>query len=217
VQDSSSNFITVTNELAASAQFIELERNGQLIAASEAIWDRSRVVEELAEVERQLIACNDKRSLAELAIWCLQRRRDFESRLRKLAASLEAQKYRLQTKLQTIDQRLAQAHSSVEWVVDPAPMTSLVPRRVRKSNPYVVERNQVIDDHLDLPAQEICKLLDENFSRDNYGCCDHLPKTWARSYKVHTFTDAYRHALCRNRVHKMISVRRYLRAVTRRS
>ena len=216
MQDSSSNFITVSTEFGASAQFVALERNGRLIAASEAIWDRSGVVEQLGEVERQLIACNDKRSLAELAIWCLQRRRNFEAKLRKLATSLEAQKCRLLTKLQTIDQRLAQEHPGVELVVDLAPMTSLVPRRVRKGDEYVAERNGVIDGHLDLPSQEICKLLDMHFSRDGQ-CPDHLPKTWTLRYGARTFTDAYRDSKCRNLVQRLISGRRNLRGVTRRS
>jgi hypothetical protein len=210
MQVSSMKYMTLTNELGASGKFIELARNGQLIVVSEAICDRSRVVKELTEVERQLIACNDNQSLAELAIWCVHKGRNFESRLRKLAAGLEAQKCRLLTELRTIDHQLAQEHPGVEWTAELAPISSLVPRLTRKTDPYVAERNEVIDEHLDLPNQQICKLLDQNFARGSRGCCDHLPRTWALTNKVHTFTGAYRHPQCRKLVHKMISVRRHL-------
>jgi hypothetical protein len=86
----------------------------------------------------------------------------------------------------------------------------LVPRQVRKSDPSVVERNQVIDEHLNLTTVEICRILDQR-SALNGEVSDWLPKAWAGDYEVNTFRDAYRHPRCRNRVHKLISVRRRLR------
>jgi hypothetical protein len=209
MRNSSSEFIIVNNELGSSGQFMKLARNGQLMMVSKAIQHRSRLAKALVEIEGQLSACNDQASLAELAIWGLQRKRDFELNLRKLVASLETRKCQLLAEMHQIDQQLAQDHPSVEWTIYPTPLTSLVPRRVGKSDPYVVERNEVIDEHLSLSTEEICRLLDQHFARDGQ-VSDWIPKNWARDYEVDTFRDAYRHPQCRNLVHKLISVRRHV-------
>ena len=206
MQNSLNDFICVTNEYSASGRFLQLARNGQLVAVSEVIQNRVSIANKLAEVEGQLSASNDPSKLAELAIFCSTRKRDFELELRKVVANLEARKYRLLTELRQIDQRLDQEELSVEWVVNPASMTSLVPRLVRESDPFVAERNEIIDENINLSTQQICKILDRNFARD--GSCDQLPKPWALRCKVHSFIDAYRNPQLRNNVQKMISVRR---------
>jgi hypothetical protein len=211
MQNSSSDLIYVTNEVGISGRFMALARNGQLGAVSEAIHDRASITEELAEVEGRLRSCNDPGRLAEFAIWCSTRKADFNSKLQKLVADLEARKCRLLAKLHQVDQQLDQEGLGMEWEVDPAPMTSLVRRLRRKRDPSVAERNEVIDNNLGLPTQEICKLLDRHFARDGE-VSDSFPATWARRYEVHTFTDAYRHPECRNKVHKLISLRRRTRS-----
>ena len=210
MQDSSGDFIDVTNEVGTSGKFLELARNGQLVPTSEAIQERVRIARKLAEVEAKLRACNDPAKLAEFEKRYRKGGRNFESRLKELAANLEAQKSQLLAKMQQIDQQLVEL--GAEWTVDPAPMTSLVPRLVKKSDPSVAERNEVIDSHLDLSDMEICRLLDLHFARDGRVSCEHFPKNWERDYGVHAFTEAYRRPECRNRVHKLISVRRCLRS-----
>jgi len=86
-------------------------------------------------------------------------------------------------------------------------MTSLEPRVIRKTDPCVAERNEVIDCNLNRPDQEICRVLDRNFIREGQAC-DYVPKSWLSRYGVPTFIEAYRHPECRNKVHKLISVRR---------
>jgi hypothetical protein len=206
MQSSSNDFICVTNEYSASGRFLQLARNGQVVAVSEVIQNRVSIARKLAEVEGQLSACNDPARLAELAIFCSTRKRDFELELRKVVANLEARKCRLLARLHQIDQRLDQEELSVEWVVNPAPMTSLVPRLVRESDPFVAQRNEIIDENINLSTLKICKILDRNFARDGY--CDHLPKSWALRCKVQNFIDSYRNSELRNNVQKMISVRR---------
>jgi len=211
MQSSSSEFINVTNSWAsASGCFLGLAETGQLMAVSKTIQNRANTAKKLAEVEAQLVACNNPVRLAELLIFCSTAKRDFKSRLRALVTNLEARKGRLLAELSKIDERLDKEHLDLGWAVDPAPMISLVPRIVRKSAPHVVERNAVIDEHLDLSDREICHLLDRNFVRDGYGCCDHLPERWVRDCRVDTFIGAYNHPQCRGRVHKLISVRRRL-------
>ena len=51
MQVSSSNLITVRNELGTSGKFLELARNGRLIAVSEGMQYRAAITKELAEVE----------------------------------------------------------------------------------------------------------------------------------------------------------------------
>ena len=212
MQNSSGDFICVTNDVGMSGRFLELARSGRLVPVSEAIQDRVKIAKELVEVEGKLRACNDPVKLPEFAVWCITRKKNFEPELRKLAANLEARKSKLLAKLHKIDQLLDQEQFVEEWTVDAAPMTSLVPRLVRKSDPFVVERNEVIDSNLKLSTQEICKLLDRNFPRDSHGCCDQLPRFWPRDFQVDTFLAAYRHPKCRNRVHRLISGRRHPRS-----
>ena len=181
-----------------------------LCQSAKRFQDRVKIAKELVEVEGKLKACNDPVMLAALAVWCITRKKDFASSLRKIAASLEDRKCELLAKLHKIDQLLDRKQFVEEWTVDPTPMTSLVPRLVRKSDPSIAERNEVIDGNLNLTNEEICKLLDRNFRRDGVGCGDHLPKPWVRDFQVDTFLAAYRHAKCRNRVHKLISDRRGL-------
>jgi hypothetical protein len=207
MQFSSRDFITVTNEFGVSGRFIELARTGRLAPVSKAIWDRSHVARELAEIEAKLRACNDPATLAEFAIRCSTRTGDFISRLRQVVAKLEAQKSQVLAKLRKIDEQANKLDLGVEWAVTAAPMISLVPRHLKKADRHVVERNEVIDEHLGLAGREVCKVLDQHFVRDGQ-CYDHLPKTWALRHDVHTFTEAYRHPRCKNLVEKMISVRR---------
>ena len=206
MQSSPDDFICVTNEYSASGRFLELAQNGQVVAVSEVIQNRVGIAKKLSEVEGQLSACNDPARLAEFAIFCSTEKRDFEVELRKVVANLEARKCRLLARLHQIDQRLDKEELSVEWVVNPAPITSLVPRLVRESDPFVAERNEIIDDNINFSTQQICKILDRNFARDGY--CDQLPKPWVLRCKVHSFIDAYRNPQLRNNVQKMISVRR---------
>jgi hypothetical protein len=215
MQISSSELITLTNELGASGRFIELARNGQLVAVSEAIWDRVRITKEIADVEGKLRSCNDPARLAAFAIWCSRRKVDFSSRLRDLVAKLEARKSQLLTNLHEVDQRLSQENSSLEWEVDPAPSTSLIPQRLRKkSDPSLVKRNAIIDANPNLPTEEICKTLDDSARGDEI--IEWLPIGWVRNYQVETFLQAYRDPQCRDLVHKMISVRRHRIPVGRR-
>lgn len=206
MESSSNDFICVTNEYSASGRFLQLAQNGQLVAVSEVIQNRVSIAKELAEVEGQLSACNDPVRLAELAIFCSTGKRDFELELRKVVANLEARKCRLLARLHQIDQRLDQEELGLEWVVNPAPITSLVPRLVRERDPFVAERNEIIDKNINLSTQQICRILDRNFARD--GCCDQLPKPWALRCEVNSFIEAYRNPRLRNNVQKMISVRR---------
>jgi hypothetical protein len=208
MSNSSGTFIDVINELGFSGIFLTLARNEQLVPASKAILERERIAKELSEVEDQLRACNNPVSLSELATWCAKGKRDFKSRLTQKAAKLEARKLQLSAKLQQIDQQLAQIDSSFEWTWDPSPMTSLVPRVARKTDPCVAERNEIIDANVDFTTQEICVALDRNFTRDGAVPCDQFPMGWFHDYGVATFREAYRHPECRSLVHKMISVRR---------
>jgi hypothetical protein len=208
MQISSSDPITLTNELGASGKFIELARNGQLVAVSEAIRDRVRITKEIADVEGKLRSCNDPARLAAFAIWCSTRKVDFSSRLRDLVVELEARKSQLLTKLLEIEQRLSQENPSLEWEVDSGPSTSLVPQRLRKkSDPSLVKRNAIIDANLNVPTEEICKTLDDAARGDEI--IEWLPIGWTRNYGVGTFLQAYRHSQCRDLVHRMISGRRH--------
>jgi hypothetical protein len=213
MQDSSSNFITLTNELGTSGQFIELAQNGQLVPVSEMIRDRATITNELSGVERKLRSCNDPGRLAELAIWCKAKRLDFSSRLRGLVAKLEAQKSQLLTKLRENDEQLNQEDSGVEWKIeaDPRPSTSLVPQRLRlkKRDPSLAKRDAIIEANSNCSTEEICKTLDDYAVGSEI--IDWMPPSWVRTYAVTTFLEAYRHPECRNLVHKMISVRRRLR------
>src|ERR1700694_2397457 len=117
MQNSSSNFIVVTNEVGFSGVFLRLGRNGQLVAVSSLIQDRVKIAKRLAEIEGMLMACNDPARLAEYAQWCRKGKRDFESRLRKVVADLEDRKCLLLAELSEIDQRLDQEELNLEWTV----------------------------------------------------------------------------------------------------
>lgn len=212
MQNSSGDLIDVTNEVGTSGKFLELARNGELVTVSDAIHDRAQIATKLAAVEGKLKACNDPARLAEFEKWCRKGKKNFESRLRKLVADLENQKCLLLAEYRQIDQRIHQKEIAVEWEVDTAaPMTSLVPRMVRKSDRCVAGRNEVIDCNLNLPDREICKLLDQHFTREGE-VSDNLPKTWERSHRVQTFGAAYLDPKCRGKVHTLISKRRGLRS-----
>lgn len=204
----SDDFIVVINELATSGKFIVLDRNGRLVRVSKAIQNRTRILKELAEVDRKLRSCNNPAMLAELALWCNARKKDFSSRLRAEVEKLEDSKSKLLATLEEINMGPdIMVEAGVESTVDSETMTSLVPNLVRKGDEFVAERNAVIDDHCDQSAQEICTILDKKFSFERK-CYDHLPKGWINKYGIANFTDAYRHAHCRKLVHKMISDRR---------
>jgi hypothetical protein len=211
MQTSSDDLIDVTNDVGISGKFIKLERDGKIAVVSEAIRERVKIAKKLAEVEGKLKACNDPAKLAELDTWCRTRKRNFESRLRNIAADLEKRKPALLAKLHDIDQRLVQHEIAVEWTVDQdALITSLVPRLVRKSDTFVAERNEIIDGNLNLSDREICKLLDQHFTRDGE-LSEYFPKTWNRDHGVGTFTSAYLDPKCGGKVHTLISKRRGLR------
>jgi|SRR5579864_503288 len=207
MQSSSGDFINPTNEVGTSGGFLKLARNGQLVTVSSLIQKRAKVAENLIPVEAQLVACNHPTALVEFALWCLKRRKQFAVELPRKVQSLEVRKIQLRTEVERIDQLLAQDESSFEWTTDSGPMTSLVPRVIRKTDPCVAERNEVIDCNLNLPDQEICRVLDRNFTREGQGC-DYVLKSWVSRYGVRTFIEAYRHPECRKKVHKLISVRR---------
>ncbi len=207
MQVSSSNLVTLTNECGGSGKFMELARNGQLMVVSEVIQNRATTTKELAEIERKLRSCNDPARLAEFAIWCTTRKVDFSSTLRQLAARLEVRKSQMLTKLLEIERR--QDYWLEDWVADPGPTTCLVERLLRKRDPSLAKRDEIVDENVDLSTEEICKILDD--SARGGEMIDWIPKSWARDYKIETFRQAYRHQECRNRVHKMISVRRRLR------
>src|SRR5450631_1413126 len=116
MQNSSDDLIDVTNEIGISGKFLELARNGQLVTVSDAIHDRAQIATKLAEVEGKLKACNDPTRLAELEKWYRGKRRNFESRLPKLAADLEGQKCQLLAKLRQVDQWLDQEELALEWI-----------------------------------------------------------------------------------------------------
>jgi hypothetical protein len=210
MQNSSDDLLDVTNEIGLSGKFLKLARNGQLAAVSSLIQNRVTIAKDLAAVEEKLKACNDPAMLAEFEKWCRKGKRDFEATLCKLAGGLEHRKCRLLGELRQIDQRLDQEEVDVEWAVNPAPMTSLVPRLERKGDTFVAERNEIIDENLRLSSKEICKLLDLEFGWEGRECGEHLPKTWVRSYRVDSFIAAYQHPKCRNLVHRLISGRRGL-------
>jgi hypothetical protein len=207
MQTSSDDLIDVTNEIGFSGKFLELARNGQLATVSDAIVDRAKIATKLAEVEGKLKACNDPTRLAELEKWCRKRKQNFASRLRNVVADLENRKRLLLAEYRQIDQRIHQKELTVEWTADSAPMTSLVPRMVRKGDRCVAERDEVIYSVRHLSSLEVCKLLDQHFVRAGE-IAESLPKKWFDHYRVHTFTEAYRHKECRKRVHKLISVQR---------
>jgi hypothetical protein len=209
MQTLSSDLIDVTNEVGMSGKFIELARTGELVAVGSLIQNRVTIAKELAAVEGKLKACNDPAMLAEFEKWCRKGKTNFQSRLPKLAADLEARKSQLLAELHQIDQQLDQKELGANWAVDPTPMTSLAPRLVRKSDSPIAERNEIIDSSLKRPDFEICKLLDQQFTRDGE-LSEHFPKTWDRSHGVRTFTAAYLDPKCRGKVHTLISKRRRL-------
>lgn len=199
--------IVVRNELGTSGEFLKMWRNGQLENVCRLIDERDAIVTSLAEIELTRKSCNSPSALTEFAVCCGQRRRDFARELRKKAANLEDRRARLNAKLRDINERLASAVPRLDFTIDSAPTGSLVPRVIRKQNEFVADRNNIIDDNATLPTEEICKLLDRHFSCKSE-VYDQLPKSWARDFSVKTFRDAYRDPECRNRVHKLISVRR---------
>jgi hypothetical protein len=209
MQNSSGDLIDVTNEVGTSGYFMALARNGQLAAVSDAVLNRVKIAKELAEVEGKLNACNDPTSLAEFEKRYRKSKRTFEPRLQKLAADLEDRKCRLLAELRQIDQRLDPEELGGEWAVDPRPMTSLVPRLVRKGDTFVAERNEIIDRSASLPDFDVCKVLDQHFAREGE-VSDTFPRSWERSHRVQTFTAAYLNPECRGKVHTLISKRRRL-------
>jgi hypothetical protein len=97
-------------------------------------------------------------------------------------ANLEAQKCKLLAELQQIDNRLDREELGLEWDIDTAAVvTSLVPRLVRKGDPFVAERNEIIDKNLNLSDLEICRHLDQEFGWGGRECGEHLPKPWVGS------------------------------------
>ncbi len=210
MHNSSGDLIYVTNEVGMSGRFLELARNGQLVPVSEKIQDRVKIAKELVEVEGKLKACNDRSCWRPLRFGASLEKRTLRQVYERLQQVSKIGNVNYWPNCTKIDQLLDRKQFVEEWTVDPTPMTSLVPRLVRKSDPSIAERNEVIDGNLNLTNEEICKLLDRNFRRDGVGCGDHLPKPWVRDFQVDTFLAAYRHPECRNRVHKLISDRRGL-------
>jgi len=215
MQTSSDDLIVVTNEIGISGVFLGLARNGQLFSLSDAIHDRGETVRNLVEVEGKLKACNNPAKLAEFEKWCRKGKRDFESRLRQVVTALEDRKCQLLDELHKMDQRLDRKELGIEWEFDSnVTMTSLVPRGVRKSDPSIAKRNEIIDANIERTDLEICKLLDQELGWLGEGS-NSLPKSWERRHEVDTFVGAYHHAKCRNNLHKLISVRRSLRSYHR--
>lgn len=203
-------------DLTPSGRFTEMARRGMLHTVSSLIDKHRKAIEKLTEIERSLQACNDPRSLAALGLWCIAKKKNFESEIKKRAGKLEGRKAALEKEIRQLTDELGRRRMEVEIIPieeelrsDLAAMTSLVPQVVRKEDPFVGERNEVIDANLTLSTQEICRLLDQHFVREGE-VCDQLPRTWAASYEVNSFLEAYLHPECRKLVHKLISVRRRL-------
>jgi hypothetical protein len=128
-----------------------------------------------------------------------------ESRLRAIQKADEVT-------LRSIEGRIAQLTQEEslgdEWTISTQPMTSLVPRIVRKSDQCIEQRNHIIDQNLKAPTSRICVLLDKHFSRDGIVPPGFLPERWTERFAVRNFVNAYRDPRCRNCVEKMISLRR---------
>jgi hypothetical protein len=197
---------SVTNPFTVSGNFIRMADTGNLMAVSALIQKRDGIAADLQQVERKLLACNHPQALANLARSCQKRKKDFGTELTKLAEKLETKKRELTAALQQIDERLAQENFSFEWTLTPE-FASLIPTAASQPEPAVALRFMIIDRHLGKTNLEICRILD-SYWRDGEHPPGFLPYSWTRDYRVTTFVGAYCHRECRNRVHKMISVRR---------
>jgi hypothetical protein len=206
-----SNSFDVSTAVGTSGLFLRLAAEGRLEDVSTLFLERTKLMIDLINIENLLRACNDHGAVSEFAIWCLIHSKNFISEFVKLNRKLEARKAMLQAKLREIDGRLA--HLPKEgplggWTTSTEPMTSLVPRIVRKSDQRIEQRNDIIDQNLEAPTNRICVLLDRHFSRDGIVPPGFLPERWTERFAVRNFVSAYRDPRCRNCVEKMISVRR---------
>jgi hypothetical protein len=207
----------VTNSVGSSGKFIDLARSGRLLDVSSLIQERAEAAEYLKQITAKLEACNSPARLAEFAIWCGEKKKDFGSALRKTVRELEKRKCELQAKLRQIDRAFAREKTNLELTQDSVAATSLVPKVTRGGGlPSVAIRNAVIDKNLYLSHINICKRLDLELGRVGQ-CTPGLPDSWTEDFGVKTFVEAYRHSECRKRrVHKMLSVRRGLASCYRR-
>jgi hypothetical protein len=207
MQNSSDDFIDVTNDVGLSGKFIRLARERRLEKVCKMVRKREDLVRTLDEVVGALRACHDQVSLARLEKWCRERKRDFEVHLRKTSADAEQKKGKLMLALQEIEQWLAEEELICDWTIDPGPMTSLVPTILKRSDPLFDERNAIIDANPRLRHLAICQLLDQKLALTG-DVSSHLPNHWINDFGVSNFTEAYLHPKCRNRVQRMISGRR---------
>ncbi len=209
MQNSSDDLIDVTHEVGTSGTFLELARKGQLAPVSSLIQKRAIMAADLAQVNAQLRACNNPAALAEFAVWCLDKKKDFGPELKKMVKKCESRRLQILDRMAGIDHRLVQQKQSTEFPTDSAKCVSLVPKVQRPQNSFLDARNKVIDQNITLPHQDICRILDFEFALDDQVHPQYFPDSWVRNFGVKTFTAAYRIPKCRGLVHKMFSTRRH--------
>ena len=213
------NLIDVSSAVGTSGWFLRLARDGQLNKVSDLVIKRTELMIDLAEVENLLVAFNDPRAISEFVVWCVNAKKEFISEFVKRVRKLEVRKASLHAKLRAVDGKLDELTKEEplegEWTTSTEPMTSLVPRVVRKSNPYRAKRNEIIDQNHQKSTLEICTILDRTLGWE--GIVDHryFPERWAEDFGIRNFVNAYRDPRTKNCVNKMISGRRALRLTSR--
>lgn len=209
LQDEPSVPIIVTTPLVGSGEFIRMSESGTLPTVSPLVLKHKKVGERLAITEAKLRACNAPETISEFQQYCEHRHRDFILEFKNLVKRFEDEKVRLRMKLRKIEEQMSQTNPSLaEFLKDreyPAPLfpISLVPKP-RPQRPEIALRNKLIAENWKRKAKEICRILDDELTRD--GETPHcMPAGWIKKYNVASFVSAYRHSGCRNLVGKLIS------------
>jgi hypothetical protein len=193
------------SEFTASAQFLVMAQNGNLMKVCQLIRERAKIAADLEQVEQQLRSCNHPTALSEFGQCSKTRRKTFETELIRLVDKLEVRKCERRARLQQIDERLAQECAGLEWRTTTT-FASLIPE-TRAVDPAVTHRFIIIDKHLEKSDLDICRILDSTWRRGE-APAGFLPDNWTERYGVTTFVGAYSHPACRRLVGPMIAKRR---------
>lgn len=204
----SNDLIDVATLIGFSGQFLRMGQDGRLITVSSLLLERAKVADDLTQVEWTLLDCNNPVALAQFAVWCMKKKKEFGSELPKKVRALETRKSQLQAKLRDIDAQLPEENADLDWTTSFEPFVGLVPRIVARSDPSIAVRNNIIDQNLHHPHIKIVKALDFQLKRNGQVPPEYFPNNWSEKHGVYSFTDAYRDPKCRPLVHKMISIRK---------
>lgn len=198
------DYLQLSVSLGTSGKFIELNRSGALEKAR-ALWSKYyRLRRRLERVRAELCNCNDAAWLFRFADKCRRQHIDFEEQLRSLAQALEGEREMLEKEVEETAKKLEEVDPSLLEACHTLAGARLLHNyeasfiAAQTLNDDVLKRRGIIAKHPQLNSLDLCR----KFDVENLG----VPERWKEEFRdVPSWATAYKNAVCRNRINKMIS------------